>query len=602
MAEGEGRALATTALSDFWPSSRHLLFFGKWCFLPSNRAAREGRVYDVLDYPWNDLDRTDRDHAYCLEVYEKVLPRLVEVFNAMHHRSCSPDYWRLVLGYWLFNYIATLYERYIVARTALDRHPEAFTIGLSPEDYQTPRSVLHFAGLVVGDTFNLQLYTQILSWMEARMSLRRLSTQPAGARSSGSFLEQALASLSRQVARRARIVHLNSIFTAREMAALWVHSGLRIAPIIERDHLHWSTHPEVDLERRAKLAEVPSDDEFMTLLVRTLVSNTPSSYVEGYAAAVEETSRSWPRRPRLILTSYLFSFEDFGKIWMAEQKERGNARVIGIQHGGAHGWYTRCFSTQHEQAVADECWSWGWEQSANYAAKGMPSPILNRIRIKRGSDSGRVLVLPVEARRYTRNFMRSPFGPQLDLYLDEFNTFLQAVSPEIREQLFIRVRGWLSPDEAYNNVYAERLAWSRFDDQNRKFADSMRDSRVTVIAYNGTSFLENLAANHPSVFWWDNRMNPMRTEVQEHFDRLRDSAILHHDPVAAAAQLNAIYEDPRDWWLSRRVQDARSSFLEYMGRLESGWMRLWKARVLEAASGKQLESRVEENETRRNTS
>ena len=580
MTEGQDWALATTALSDFWPSSRRLLFFGKWCFLPSNRAAREGRSCDVLDYPWNDFDRTNRDHAYCLEVYEKLLPGLVEVFNAMHHRSCSPDYWRLVLGYWLFNYIATLYERYIVAQAALDRHPEASTTGLSPEDYQTPRSVGHFANLVVGDTFNLQMYTQILSWMGAGMSLRRLSTQPAGARS-GTFLEQALASLSRQVARRARIVHLNSIFTAREMASLWVRSGLRIAPIIEQDHLHWSTRPEVDLERRAKLAEVPGDDEFMTLLVRTLVSNTPSSYVEGYAAAVRETSKSWPRRPRLILTSYLFSFEDFGKIWMAEQKERGNARVVGIQHGGAHGWYTRCFSTQHDQAVADECWSWGWEQSANYAAKGMPSPILNRTRMKRGSASDRVLVLPADPRRYARNFMRSPFGSQLDPYLEEFDRFLQAVSPDIRERLFIRVLA--TPDEADKNFYTDRLGWSRFDDSNRSFPDSMRDSRVAVIAYTGTAFLENLAANHPSIFWWDSLMNPMRPEVQDHFDRLRESAILHHDPLAAAAQLNAIYEDPLDWWLSRPVQDARTSFLKYMGRLESDWMTLWKARILEAA-------------------
>ena len=70
---------------------------------------------------------------------------------------------------------------------------------------------------------------------------------------------------------------------------------------------------------------------------------------------------NWPKSPKLIWSSNADRHDSF-KIYAASKIEQGSKLVIG-QHGGHYGIGKWSFSEDHQIAIADRYYSWGWLDS-----------------------------------------------------------------------------------------------------------------------------------------------------------------------------------------------------------------------------------------------
>jgi putative transferase (TIGR04331 family) len=105
--------------------------------------------------------------------------------------------------------------------------------------------------------------------------------------------------------------------------------------------------------------------------------------------------------------------------------------------------------------------------------------------------------------------------------------------------------------------------------------DLMKKARITVVDYPGTSFLEALVINVPTVLYWDHDIFLMRPEAEPYFQLLRDAGILYKDPISAAKKVNEIFDNPMEWWCSNTVQKARKVFCDRFAYARKDWLDIW---------------------------
>jgi putative transferase (TIGR04331 family) len=103
----------------------------------------------------------------------------------------------------------------------------------------------------------------------------------------------------------------------------------------------------------------------------------------------------------------------------------------------------------------------------------------------------------------------------------------------------------------------------------------MKKFKMVVIDHPHTSFLESLTINVPTVLFWDHDIFFMRPEAEPYFQALRDAGILHKGPLSAAEKVNEIFDNPREWWLSNTVQNARKVFCDRFAYARNDWLDIW---------------------------
>jgi putative transferase (TIGR04331 family) len=95
--------------------------------------------------------------------------------------------------------------------------------------------------------------------------------------------------------------------------------------------------------------------------------------------------------------------------------------------------------------------------------------------------------------------------------------------------------------------------------------------------YLGTSWLETLAMNVPTVCFYDPGLYAPREPARPYFDMLVRVGILHHSGREAAKFVNAFKGDPSAWWNSAEVQAARETFVARYANFSDDWLAAWQA-------------------------
>jgi putative transferase (TIGR04331 family) len=85
-------------------------------------------------------------------------------------------------------------------------------------------------------------------------------------------------------------------------------------------------------------------------------------------------------------------------------------------------------------------------------------------------------------------------------------------------------------------------------------------SKLVIHTYNSTGFLETLAANKPTIIFFNNTDYPLNIEAKKYFNYLKDANILFYNWKEAVLFLNNNYNSIDNWWNSNKTQDARNKF------------------------------------------
>jgi putative transferase (TIGR04331 family) len=120
-------------------------------------------------------------------------------------------------------------------------------------------------------------------------------------------------------------------------------------------------------------------------------------------------------------------------------------------------------------------------------------------------------------------------------------------------------------------------AQAKIDEDAGLTPGSVAASRAALVVHNylGTSWLETLAMNVPTVCFYDPEFYRPRAEARPLLDALVRVGVLHYSGSEAAKFVNSLRGNPTAWWQSAEVQEARESFVARYANFSDNWLEAW---------------------------
>ena len=559
--------LATTANQTFWKKEEKILFLGEWCKPFDQHQTLENLDYEVLPYHWDDRGKLYNDQKYLSKLYERVLGELADDLNKLHKVEFSIRYWRLVIGPWLYYFLQILYDRYLSVSSAIDSGkvtstwlPNVLMDNVVPKDFKC------FSNWFARDDYNLFLYGQIiekiggLDYEKKNEPLIFKDTKEKKNISVRSSLMKFAEILSEIVPDCFnKVVFIACYIKPKDLFRLQLSLGQLPYFCISGVGVKSS---DVNNLMREQIKIAPGINRFESMLSGMIRQQIPKVYIEEYLNTAKIAQKKYPKKNKVIVTSNaLFGNEGF-KLWAGESMERGS-KLVGTQHGGAHGIALWSTNETHEVKVADRYFTWGWKDQDVKTTVPLASA-----RLSWGGDKikpdplGDILWTGFSIPRYSYCLYSSPVGPQYLDYIDDQKLFLKEVCPAVHKLLLLRLypteRGW-----GEVHMWKKIASSLRIYRGQKSSFDQLNESRLSVGTYNGMGILETLSANYPTIIYWNPNHWELRASAKPIFDALLDAGIFHETPQSAAFKVNEVYQDTQPWWTSDKTQKARRMFCDH---------------------------------------
>ncbi|MDG2426887.1 MAG: LIC12162 family protein [Acidimicrobiales bacterium] len=561
------RLLVSTAIEESWGESEPVLFLGEWCRLFSRRHRWEGINAQVAPYHWSDREKVEADRTYLWELHERLLESLAHKLNEVQGVDHGLRYWRILIGPWLGYFTQALFDRWeqIALSTVQFEISETVVLdGLS--DARCGVDMADYLGLGNSWQWNHYLTAEIIQGFTG-IGCRLVD---GGATESISLSDEEDPPMS--IAHRAAVLGSRlSRLLARNSDVVVINSCLR------------SLRTELDLQRR--LGQFPSLRAFQPVepcpfdpttrgwdlafdplgtsgferCLSSFVSRfIPISYLEGYHPLVEQAENwGWPKRPRAIFTSASHFFDDVFKAGCAERVERGSPLVVG-QHGGhiGMGW---SFNHDHQAEISDVILSWGWEDPTE--PKVRPVGMTKDLVLKRDREipaSRAVIVMGNEVTQVGALSSAALSSQFLD-YMGEQMCFMESLDQTVRNALLVRLSRY-DGDWCFGERLEDRFPDLELDNGKRPISDLLSEARLYIATNNGTTFLESIFLDIPTVMFWNTEMWGITELARPAFDQLSAAGVFFDNPIEAAKHVSAVWGDVGSWWASSDVREAVEAF------------------------------------------
>lgn len=574
--------LATTALEEFWDTSKPIIFLSDACLRYSRKEFWKKLNCQIFKSPLENKIKFSESYSLVSKAYEQFLLLLTNKLNKVHKIERSVKFWRIFIGPWLMHYIHILYERYICIKSVLHEYPQITTIVLSDGQFVTPNDFSDFIDKVSGDVYNLQLYTKILFFFGKVFPKRKWQIlQPEEKVNSKGRNNKIKKIIKKLIKNFSSIIVKNSYFSSQIELELFIKTRGRV--FFEHDDSIELPQLSLDIDMRNRLAEEINNNyqgHFEVLLTKTLPLDIPKVYIEGFKILDREIINSG-KRPKVIISSESWYFDEVFKFWAASCSEKGTS-LIGIQHGSNYGIASIIPQEQHELKITSKFYSWGWKDKNNFSSvKPCSAPrLMNRgLLVADNKKEGILLIV----NNFLRYFYRFQDFRNYDnsSYFEWQRRFFNAVTKEIRKNLKIRLypypidlgndcrERWLDSD---NTIFFENLS--------TPFQESLKNCRLAVHDHLGNTFLESLSINKPTILFWNPEVFSIRSEAQPFFEKLKESGILFYNPEEAARAVSKVYNDVEGWWLCPSRQEARRDFCNEFAIVSPDAVNKWSSEFI----------------------
>ncbi len=569
--------LVLVPIAELLRDDQPLLSLGIWCATHPRLAEAP-----VVASPYADTSAVIAAGRKVQALCEAMLPVLGERLNDLHGVRFDQRQWRVLLAPWLLLFVSSAHDRYLRLRQALQDHPGVDCALLDESACRPCGDTIEVAYALGTDHYNLQLMSRLLRHMghdfaalNLAVPVRQGQATHAGLRlrliASGSRLMVRLMGLGRS------LVLLHSSYFPRKVE-------LQLAKKSRGAILPWLAAPCVlptstlQPALRAKLRNLDyGSGEFETCLARMLPDEIPQSLLEDFQAYAKAAKRHYPESVAAVCSANSWYYDETFKHACVRFLAQGG-QLLGIQHGGNYGSLELMLSEDHEMAICNRYYTWGWTK-ADLITNSKPMPaakLIDSSVVYKASESEHqakdVLWVSTSAPRYLTMY---PFVPEdFAEYLKSQRRFITALAPEVVRRMRLRTHyednGW-NLENSIKSICPDLT----IEQWGIPFKESLAKCRFYICDHLSTTFLEALAVGKPSLLFWCPKRNPIRKEVETHYQALHQVGILQHCPESAAQILPTIMADIEGWWATPERQAVVRDFCQQFARTSPNAIATW---------------------------
>lgn len=554
------RYLITTEDESTWKFDRPVIFLGKWCLNEDRREVWQSLDYSIVDP--KSIARVLPDLYQQTQVLHSHLSDdLAAALNSFHGLDFSHRYWRVVTGPWLRSFCDSFIFRWAYMNQAINEFNanESYSDFDDADPSNHPRNYIEYRDSQVSHKWNQYMYSKMWSLM----SSPELPSPPISQESELNIPR--VSPVEREDSFSNRQVILTDTYLPR-VSETMLSVLMRTRPAKGRRIA--APQRDFDPSSRTQLRFPSAPISRLHALGREMVRDQIlTSYVEGFPELLDSVDLlQLPSAPELIFTSNRHLYDDVFNAWVAQAIELGSTYVIG-QHGGHYG-LSRfpSFSELHEEDISDGYLTWGRKEST----KQISGLCLTTVGRKyRHSPKAKYLTIVLDD---IWKYPRSLFFDILENsgYLEYVAKCVSGLPVTIAKDVLVRTKhARTGTGESQFDWWRRHVPEVELDDGLSKMNRLLSRSRLVVSTSNGSTFLETLNLNIPTLITWDESFVQLRQEALPHFQRLEEVGIFHRNPQSFVDHLSKNWHDVESWWSSNAVQAARKSFCDQYSKKQS---------------------------------
>ncbi|MBI3633887.1 MAG: hypothetical protein HY226_06410 [Candidatus Vogelbacteria bacterium] len=534
-----------------------------------------------------------RDHNFVDQKYQKYVPILASRLNKIHNTNYDDFFWKKCLALGLIRYITLFYQTYQVCESCFSIEMHDCRV-LSERSYHISNDFDEhrdfFQCTAYGQEQIFSIYMSIFhpdrfesvddkfSWpilpmpnSDKRISflgriVRKLSTtKPA----------KIVARIASKIyrLRTPRVGIIESYFSIEHLNDLIMKSNGLIQPIAL--NRNFSFDSDVSWDNRELISQTSSDfDRFDRFFFASLKYCLPKVFIEEFTQVYTHYDKYFKRFRKLkfvVNESWIgFAYAAFA---MAILQKQGTKHIYNEHNFLSHQFL--CNNHKYIISLVDKFVTLGWhDQSiANLVRGGSLREWLADAEYPKEYEilfvSGQPAVKAPEFNASYGDF--GAFNAQRHLKFDlEFFSALKRST--IRTVVY---RGYpvddfvvahvQPPMYAYDQEYVLKEYVKEFkliDNHHRSAKELMQQSRLIVIDYLSTSYIESMLADIPTIFFWNEEICPLGEDQMDFYKSLIEVGICQTNPVRGAQFIESIKNSPEKWWQLKPVQDAKNNFLD----------------------------------------
>lgn len=551
------------------------ILLGEWCNIYKHPVYKKKNSDLILDYHWSNFNKLENDSEIIFKLYNNILIELSNDLNKIFKKNLNKKSYELIMGYWLIQFIAVVFDRYSNLLNAYKYDSNLKLINFSNLKLKLISNNSGNSGrLFANDFWNYVLYIKI-----SKLS-KLINFKIDSFVLDKKLLEESEEDISVNYKLKknkyknylksiiGNITHFfsksNNVFLYNALPLKYhikLYKKFKSFPTLNWIQNSFNFHEDKKLRENILSTNQKEADDFQNILKILIKLCLPKIYLEGFNLVYEYVDQlKLPKNPKIIFTNNSHFKDDLFKFWSAKKIEK-NSKLLISQHGGGP-FYKFSGANYFETRVADLYLCSGIGNSIKKNIKAMFSNLNYKIDEKSYDKKGIALYALVTLPRYSTDLRSAPLSTNMIDYFDFNYKFYLNLNKEIKKNLYVRVY----PKGDYDWMQKER--WKdKFRDVKLDLCQStmekmIQKSRIFISSYDATTYNQTLSANIPTLMCWDPKLWKTIENSKSIFSDLKKNQIFHDTPTSASKFINTIWDNIEEWWNSKEVQNTRNNYCE----------------------------------------
>ena len=588
--------LVTTALEETWGEEGKLILLGEWCRLYSRKEILSKRSYSIATYHWDDRQKAYNDSKYLQSLNKKIIHELTPILNNLHDADYSDRSWNLLIGCWLVEFTAVIFDRWTMIDNVRKEYECLETIVINHGQNTVPKDIYEALYFFLDDSWNHEIYSKIISRLGdikvKKKNKRKVTIDPYRSSVRRAIVtNKSKLRLSTELLIKKFILRVFN-YLSRNNTYIFATSGINKLDIFKLQillkqipgHVEFPDVPDILFNSRFRQWQLPciNHDKTFENIVRDLIPQyLPKVYLEGFDDCNKLIDKiNISKTPEIIFTDTGHFLSDLFKLWTMRYLDKG-VKLVTAQHGGG-AFYRYSGAMFFDISIPDIYISTGYNNVSSKNTKPV-GQLFNRVKYRNYNPNSCCALLITSAMpRYSFDLRSMPIAGQVLDYFNEQYKFFKSLPKEIQGQIRIRLhpndQEW-DQKQRWNDCCPEAI----FDVEGRSMSQSIKKSKLAISTYSATNYNEKFSANIPTVIYWNTKHWELSDESKLLFEELKSVGIFHETPESAAAQVAKIWNDVDKWWGQEALQEVIERYCRAYAYKPNNLLTRLKDVLLEAA-------------------
>ena len=600
----EEKILQLTEIDNKDNANKNFLL-GAWC--KKYKDVIEKNKYNgfVQEHHWKNRNKRDKDIIYIENLYEELIVHLKDTLNNFHREKKNDLYWRIIIGPWLQNYIAALFDRWETISKFFSENPHNFKINYfhHENDSRVFKDCKHFEeNASYGNKWNqLIFYAIIKKYYLDRVEINKTNLNTKSQKDTLNWKiihpNTPIILFKKLIKKLTPTILSYIIFLLKikfnkiiiiDLEVNYKHFlemcfSLKVIPnknfLFLEDYIkiHESLY---NLNVRKNIfIDKKHENKFEDFLFKNIFIDIPITYLEGYKIIKKKINPILTEKKKIILSNYSHVASDQWKIWIAEMLLR-KSKLITYMHGGGfvnkyHDF--KCSEPIHELKISTKRISW-FKHSNNPSVQLSPLKTIKFKNIKYNNKNKFLSIIQYEMFLHIINPESYPYAEENIDQLENCFELIKNVNPEIYDMTKFKMADYGS--SRYDAWYKKKLILKEYGSSKlyskyKNTYDVFNQSKFVILTYPLTVLSELLISNVPFALFYDPSHWVLNKDSEDMINIMKENKLYFENPKQLSNHLNNIWPSINEWWNSQTVLDVRNYLKNRTTNLNENWKNEW---------------------------